>query len=1115
MEEKFYPKLFKMRRHLKYLFTVGLICGIPILCFSQVFKLTMHKRNVSIENVLREVEKQSHYTLFYNNNQVNLSKKISVNFTDASLVEALRTVFQNTSYTYRIVNNQIVVYPLTARNESASANTQQSNRITVSGYVKDVKGEPIIGASVVEKGISSNGVITDINGRYTLKVNVNSELQFSYIGYAPKTIRVREGITNYNIVLEEETKNLGEVVVVGYGTQKKVDLTGSISQLDNKKLEDRPIQNISSGIQGLMPGVTVTGTNGAPGLDGGSICVRGIGTLNSSSPYILVDGVETGTLNSIDPNDIQTISVLKDAASAAIYGSKASNGVILITTKRGNNNGAPKIQYSGYVSAQNATDLVKRMSSADYATLYNKALLAEGQSARFTDEEISKFRNGSDPYNYPNTDWYKLAYKTGIQHRHSINVTGGSDYMKYMASIGYLYQTGILPNASREQFNARTNFDVKMSKRLTSHLNLAFIRNNYNDPSSAYAGGGSDQIIRQLNIVSPWITNKYKDGTYGTTSDGNPMAWLDSGMKVQRNNNNFTGILGLDYQIMNGLKLSLQGSYVDGYQHYIYFQKFIQYNANKASDPNSLDDRYYKWDRTNYDATLNYDKQLGLHGFKLLAGWHTEKYNYSYSKSYRSNFPNNELTDMNAGDASTETNEGYTRELAMISYFGRFNYDFASKYLFEANFRADASSRFAKGHRWGYFPSFSAGWRVSEEKFMESAKNFLTNLKLRASWGQLGNQDALSDYYPWMNTYNLGATYPFDGTLNTGYYQSDYHLSTISWEKATTWGIGVDITLFNKLTASIDYYNRKTTGIIMSVSVPAEFALSAYKDNVGAMRNQGIECALTYNTNIGKNWSIDISGNFSYNRNRILNLGGADYISNGADNRYAVGKAYNSFYMYKADGFFNSDEEAAAYTSKYGNPFGKAFKAGDLRYVDTNGDGKLTSDDKIYTKHTEDPSITYSFNIGATYKNFDLSTVWQGVADVSHIYNNEVYGDFNGDTGHPSTIWFNAWTPQNTDAKMPRVSLSRKSPSHPANVMSTFWLQNTSYLRLKNLQLGYTLPKRIYSYLGFSKVRIYYSGENLLTFSSMPIKLDPEASSLRASSYPLLRTHAFGINITF
>lgn len=1006
----------------------------------------------------------------------------------------------------------------TASGANSFATTQQAG--ICKGLVKDATGESVIGASVVVKG-TTNGTITDFDGNFSLDgIKKGDVIVISYVGY--QTQEIKWNGSPLNVILKEDSKTLSEVVVVGYGTQKKANLSGSVAMVDSKELENRPIQNVSSGLQGLMPGVAITGTNGAPGQDAGKIRVRGIGTLNEAGPYILVDGIETGTLSAVDPNDIESISVLKDAASAAIYGSKAANGVVLITTKRGKT-GQTKISYSGYLSFQNATNMIERMGSYEYASLLNQALEAEGMSKRFNDTELQKFKDGNDPL-YPDTDWYDLAYKTGVQHRHNVNINGGSENVKYMASLGYLNQTGILPNAGREQFNARTNLDMKINKRLSARMNLSFIKNDYSDASSAYYGGSSDQIIRQLNLIAPWIVARYDDGTWGTISDGSPIAWLDSGMKVNRDNYNFSGMAAVDYEIFDGLKLTLQCAYVNNLQNYNYFQKYIKYNENKESDPSQLDERFYKWDRTNYDALLNYNKNFGKHNIKGLLGWHTEKYNYKYQKAVRKKFPNNELTDMNAGDASTQSNEGYTAELAMISWFARINYDFAGKYLLEANIRADASSRFAEGHRWGYFPSFSGAWRISEEAFMESAKDsWLSGLKIRASWGQLGNQDALSgsnnDYYPALNTYNLDSKYAFGGSLNSGYYQRKYRLETISWEKASTWGVGVDFTLFNKLNGSLDYYNRKTTGIIMDVTVPKEFALDAYKDNVGSMRNSGIEINLSYNTKIGQ-VDFGIAGNFSYNKNEILDLGGGDpnkYLdaTDGYSQRNKVGEAMNSYYIYRADGFFNSQEEADAYTAKYGNPFGKTFKAGDLRYVDTNKDGKLTADDREYCG-SSDPKIIYGFNINAGWKGIDLSLMFNGAAGVKRLFDGyEVYGNFSGDAAHPATIWRDAWTPDNHDASMPRIFYDTNSASSSRSVQSDFWLQDTSYLRLKNLQLGYTLPKGWLNSVGVENIRIYYSVENLLTFDKMKINIDPESTSQRLSSYPLLRTHAFGVNVTF
>ena len=997
--------------------------------------------------------------------------------------------------------------------------TATVNASNVTGVVVDASGVPLIGVNVLEKG-TTNGTITDFDGKFTLNVSSpNAKLVISYIGYVSQEVSAPKN-GELKVVLKEDTETLEEVVVVGYGTQKKANLSGSVSSVDSEQLQNRPIQNVSSGLQGLMPGVTITGTNGAPGMDSGNIRVRGTGTLNSASPYILIDGVESEAMGDLDPNDIASISVLKDAASAAIYGSKAANGVILITTKRGST-GKPKISYSGYISFQNTTETIDRLSSYEYASMYNDALKSEDKAPRFTPDEIQKFKDGTDP-NYPNTDWYDLAYKTGIQHRHNINISGGNEHAKYMGSLGYLNQTGVLPNAGREQFNARTNLDMKITKRLSAKINLAYIKNKYDDASSAYYGGSSDQIIRQLNLISPWIVNRYEDGTYGTISDGNPIAWLDSGMKVTRDNYNFTGLASLDYKILDELTLTLTGSYVNDLQNYKYFQPFIQYNPNKASDPSSPDERYYHWDRTNYDVLLNYNKTFGKHNLKGLAGWHTEKYNYKYMKAYRKNFPNDNLTDMNAGDAATQTNEGYSRELAMISWFARVNYDFAGKYLLEANIRADASSRFAKGNRWGYFPSFSGAWRISEENFMKGAQNWLSNLKIRGSWGMLGNQDALNSadasgaFYPAINTYEIGATYPFGGALNSGYYQGSFRLNTITWEKAKTWGVGIDFGLFNnKVTGSVDYYNRKTEGIMMDVAVPNEFALSPYKDNVGEMVNRGVELNISYNDKWG-DWSFGAAANFAYNHNEITDLGGVDYLETGYSQRNAAGFAMNSYYLYQADGFFNSQEEADAFTAKYGNPFGGGdFKAGDIRYVDTDGNGTLNGKDRVMA-NSSDPVYTFGLNLNAGWKGFDLSLMFNGAAKVSRLFDaHEVYGAFSGDAGHPASIWKDAWTETNHDASMPRIFTDTNSPSSSRNAVSTFWLQNTNYLRLKNLQLGYTLPKSLLANWGIDNVRFYYSVENLFTIDNMKINIDPEATSQRLSSYPLLRTHAFGVNITF
>lgn len=995
----------------------------------------------------------------------------------------------------------------------------QQNSKAVTVVVSDPQGEPIIGAIITLKG-TSRQVATDANGAASIKAEPNDVLTVNFMGFVPAELTVTTQGT-YKVALVEDAISLSDVVVVGYGTQTKANLTGSVAQVSGTTLEDRPITNLSQGLQGLVPGMVVITGQGRPGQDGGSINIRGVGTLNNSAPFILIDGIEAGSMNQVDPNDVASISVLKDAASAAIYGSKASNGVILITTKRGKV-GKARVTYNGNFGIQNATALVDRLSSGDYGRLYNQALVANGKKPKFTPDEIELLYNGKEPYKYPNTDWYSLAYKTGFQHTHNVNISGGTETVRYMASVGYLGQKGIMPNASRDQFNIRTNVDATLSKKFTARVNLAYINNSYSDPVSSYGvGDDSYQIIRQINLISPWIVNQYQDGTYGTISDGNPIAWLNSGQKVQRDNQNILGIAALDYNIIDGLKFTVQGSYVSNMQNLTRFMKDIQYNPNKYHGPNELSERYYTWNRAAFDALLNYDKQFGDHGLKVLAGFHSEAYTSKELIASRTTFANNDLTDMNAGTASTQKNSGYSRQLNMISWFGRINYDYQGKYLLEANFRADASSRFSPSTRWGFFPSFSAGWRISQENFMDGAQGWLQSLKIRGSWGQLGNQNALaSEYYPWMSTYKLGTNAVLGGNLISGTSQTKANFENISWERATSYGVGLDALLFKGLSVSLDWYVRETAGIIMEVPVPETFGLSPYLDNVGGMRNEGVEASIGYNNKWG-DWTFGAGFNFGYNKNTVTSLGGVDEMANGNFIR-KVGREFDSYYIYQTDGIFQSQKEADDYTAKYGNPFNKKFMAGDLRYVvdpekggkaDPTQKGKLNAEQRVIGNSTM-PKFNFGLNLNVGFKGFDLSMMFSGVAGVSRYFDRESFGEFSGDAQHPASVWLDAWSETNKGGKFPYVSDGQISPSTARNI-SSFWVFNTSFLRLKNLQFGYTFPDRWMQGAKISKLRIYYSAENLFTITDLPINIDPESPQGNGANYPLLRTHSFGVTLSF
>ena len=1001
---------------------------------------------------------------------------------------------------------------------SAQQAAQPAKPIKVT--VKDPTGEVVIGAVVSIDGVAGRSTSTDVAGVATISAAPGEVIAVNYMGFEPYklTVTAQEA---YAVTLVEDAVALEQVVVVGYGTQTKANLTGAVAQVSGQKLEDRPITNIAQGLQGLVPGLTVVSSQGRPGQDGSTIRIRGVGTLNNASPYILIDGIESGGFNALDPSDIASVSILKDAASAAIYGSKASNGVILITTKRGKV-GKPTITYNGNFGIQNATALVDRLSSGDYATLYNRALVEAGEKPRFAPNEVAALYDGSQPYKYPNTNWYDLAYRTGFLTTHNMSISGGTENVRYMASVGYLGQNGILPNSNRDQFNARANVDATLSKHFTARVNLAYINNKYQDAIASFGGlaGDSYQLIRQLNVISPWIVNQYEDGTYGTISDGNPIAWLDSGSKVKRENHNVTAIAALDYNIIEGLKLTAQGSYVSDIQNFSAFMKDIQYNPNKYHGPNELSERYYTWDRTGLDILLNFDRKFGDHGIKFLGGYHMEAYRYKELIAGRKNFPNNNLTDMNAGTTSTQTNSGYSRELNMVSWFGRLNYDFRGKYLFEANFRADASSRFAPDTRWGFFPSFSAGWVISQENFMAGAADWLQQLKIRGSWGQLGNQDALStSYYPWQSTYGVTANAVLGGKLLAGTAQNGAAKSTISWETSTSYGVGLEAMFFNSLSLNVDWYVRDTKGIIMDVAVPSTFGLSAYKDNVGGMRNEGVEVTLGYNKSWG-DWSFFANGNFAYNKNTVTDLGLADpetpmFNPDNGNLIRKVGQQIDAYYTYQVDGVFQTQAEADAYTAQYGNPFGKPFKPGDFRFaVDpAKGNGKLNADQRVILNSTM-PTYTFGLSLGAAWKGIDLSMVFSGQAGVSRYFDREAVGQFSGDAQHPASAWLDSWTPENPNAKFPRVSKFDTSTSSP-EFISSFWVFNSAFVRMKNLQLGYTFPAAMMSKAKISKLRIYYSAENLFTLSALPINIDPEAPQGNGAVYPLLASHSIGITLSF
>lgn len=1002
----------------------------------------------------------------------------------------------------------------------------------VKGTVVDVTGEPIIGAAVMVAG-TTTGTVTDFDGNFVIEnvANKSGQLKVTYVGYEPAQVSYTAG-TPVKVTLQEDNKNLDEVVVVGFGTQKKANLTGAVAAVDNKLLDNRPLTNLSSGLAGLLPGVSVVQTSGQPGQDIGNINIRGVGSFNESGPLVIIDGFE-GSMNDVNPNDVQSISVLKDAASSSIYGSKAANGVILITTKRGQS-GKATISYQGLVGTTHATDYPHFMSSGEIAEVWNAAHASIGKEPYFTAEEIRKFKDGSDPDNYPNTDWQGLLYKTSMQTSHNLTIQGGNDNAKYLASVGYLYQDGIVRNYDKNQASARVNVDINPTDKIETSWSINYMRQSINEPRPAYnmtsatgSGGyggafGSTnsvyQIFRQINVISPMIPYKYSDGTYGRISDGNPIAWVESGANGNTVKTNLQGIGSIKVKFTKDFSVKAAASYVKNENNNASHNLEVQYRAG-SQGTTEVAYTTSAFERSVLDITPEYKKSINGNNINVLAGYHAELYQYRQNSTYRTGLPNNVVTDINAGSSSTAKATGYTRELAMLSWFGRVAYDYKGRYLFEANARYDGSSRFSGDNKWGFFPSFSAGWRFSDESFWEPLKDLVSNAKVRASWGQLGNQDIYS-YYPTISTMSLGYGAIVGGSLVGGSKTVNATNANLKWETTTTWGLGLDANIW-KFDVNLDWYEKTTTGILMTKSTPPVFALSSYWDNIGEVRNRGFEFNINYNDKFGDvTFGAGVNGNF--NVNEVMDLGmdvygnPIEYIGADVDQstvRHVVGKPMNQFYGYQVDGFIKKGEEQSYAQGGHADYEGNSIRrVGDLKYVDQNGDGLINADDRVYLG-TMDPKFTFGFHLNAGWKGFDVIAFFQGAANVKRYMGDAIGGLSKADT-KLNVLWRDSYILKGEGAKYPNLGIPGENYSGNGG-QNSFWLQNASYVRMKDLQFGYTFPRSVIEKIGMTNCRIYYSGQNLFTISGMIPGFDPEAPSGRGNGFPQTAINSIGVNVTF
>lgn len=1000
----------------------------------------------------------------------------------------------------------------------------------VTGNVTDENSESLPGVNVIVKG-TTVGTITDVDGNFKITVpSGKSLLQFSFIGFEAKEIDISK-TNKVTVQLKSSTIGLEEVVAVGYGVQKKVNLSGAIESIKGDALTQRSTIQTSQALQGIAAGVTVTSNNGEPGAEGTTVRIRGIGTLNDNDPLVLVDGVSS-SLNAVDPNDIESISVLKDAASAAIYGSRAANGVILVRTKRGKA-GKLVVNYKGTVGFTMPIELPDNTDAWDYMTLYNEAnandLRNDAGVPRgdiYGAELINTWKNANDRDAYPNSDIFRETYhKFAAETQHYLGFSVGDDKFSSNTSINYAWQDFHYDNSEFTRYGIRSNNTYYPNKYVEFGFDLSMRYSTSADAAQKASSFGLDQLMRLPAIYQ----TRYSNGVWGGNYSGTPhmMMYIVEGLRMrydywQESLAKLSAVIkpfkGMKVDFSYAPKINNTTVKLTNKEVPLYDYKTLEVKWTPNTLPNITEVRQ-KTREDDINILANYNNSFGSHDIAVLGGFQYLTSSYNDFRGYRqgNNFPQYE--EINAYDPTGQTNSGYTNEWALMSYFGRLNYGYAGKYLFEANVRYDGSSRFANGYKWGLFPSFSGAWRFSSESFMKKI-GWLTNGKLRASWGELGNQSGLGTDYPFAlnvatNQYNV-----FGNVMAPGYAPVNYALSDITWETTRMIDFGIDLSFLDgKWDATFDWYKKDTRNILLSMAIPGIMGYAnSPKQNAGSVQNKGWDFSIGYHNTVNK-FYYSIKGILSDVHNKITDLGGLAPQVSGVHVKQ-VGDPIDALYGYQADGLFSSFTEARAYpVAQWGK-----LQGGDIRYVDqltvdTNGDGipdagdnKMTGDDRIILGNPI-PRYTYSLDLYVAYKGFDLSVFFQGVAKRDGYVSGWLSYPFqNASTALVQHL--DRWSEANPNpnAAYPRLSINQQSNNLQP---STFWQVSAAYFRLKNLQLGYSLPASLLKNKAISSVRFFASGNNIFTVSKLPLGMDPEAPESVQDSYPMISTYLFGVEMKF
>ena len=1118
--------------------------SIPFLIASNAYGQTKLKKsdisysvkNESIQNIFTQLSKLTGFYFFYDESVLKGIENLSLDIQNKNIDVILTSLTEKTSLSFKQVDNTISV---SKEHRNKITNTRHnSNQISkkVSGIVKDKFGVPVIGATILEKGSSSNGTVTDIDGNFSLEVSDGAMIVISYIGYTSQELSTK-GNKTFNITIKEDVKSLEEVVVLGYGVQKKQTVTAAASTLDVETLESLPSTNIAASLAGRVSGLLVQQGSGEAGYENPKIIIRGSSSPTSSDPLIVVDGIVGRSMSQLDPSEIANMTVLKDASAVAPYGARGANGVILITTKRGES-GRSVVNYSVKGGFGEPTRLPEIASSYDHARLMNEAWrnkemdggVDPGAYGKYTEEELMKFKNGTDLYGYPNTNWLdEVLLPKAWQQQHSINASGGSKNVQYFVGFGYVDQDALYgdtrtntPSSGFKRYNFRANLDAVLIKDvLKLSADIAYREENRNTIAES-----TSFVFHNMYRNPQTDVGRFPDGNLGKVSLGhNPIGLVTDGgwVKDKKSTINSNFVLDLTIPQIEGLNLKGVFSYDKMFNktktwetpvtYYVWNKVLEKYDGSSPNREGSdleeefAQSQYYTVEfQANYNKKINDDHQIGaLFVFSASEGsadnfW-AARYKYQFSS----------INQLFAGPDKDKDNSGYASENGKLGTVFRATYNYKEKYMLEANGRIDGSEKFPKNKRFGFFPSVSAAWRISEEGFLQPYSDIISNLKLRTSWGKAGTDNIARFQY--MSAYGVGDHSVFGNSspeIAMGYTETRFPNPNITWETSEMFNIGFDASLWNRLLSiEADFFYKKTTDILRErTDMPGFLGYTLPAANVGIVDNRGVEVNLTHNNTIG-DFNYSVSGNVTWARNKVIDLLEPDGQKNNPRIR-ETGHPMNQLFGYESLGIFQSKEEA---NSSPQPQFGQA-KAGDIKYKDQNGDGKIDAEDNVAIGKSQFPELIFGVNLSAEYKGFDLQLFFQGAGMTDFYYSGYLakpYLEAAGGTLFEHHI-NNTWTPENPNAEFPRLYYGNNANNAP---MSSHWLRDGSYIRLKNIELGYNLKTSVLKKVSFiSALRVFANIQNLFTLSEIKY-FDPEIRDSAGKAYPQMKTFILGANISF